>query len=59
VISLIGAFTFSNDAQPFVPADRLRQPLNSNVSDFFWVIAHFQDWLKIQVYDTLSLGYLN
>jgi hypothetical protein len=27
VISLIGTFTFSNDAQPFVPADRLRQPL--------------------------------
>ena len=23
MISLIGAFTFSNDAQPFVPADRL------------------------------------
>ena len=24
-------FTFSNDAQPFVPANCLRQPLNSNV----------------------------
>ena len=29
--SLIGTLAFSNDAQPLVPADCLRQPLNSNV----------------------------
>ena len=31
--SLIGTLAFSNDAQPFVPADCLRQPLNSNVRE--------------------------
>jgi hypothetical protein len=31
VSSLIGTLAFSNDAQPLVPADCLRQPLNSNV----------------------------
>lgn len=29
--SLIGTLAFSDDAQPLVPADCLRQPLNSNV----------------------------